>query len=121
MTLIVGQLLAGPAHGFGRMSVEPLEMLVHGAILIMVALDARHAEIAHDLQAFARVGAVAHDVADAGIMRAFLLLDVRQYHLEGIQIGVYIRYDRKLHSFNLLSQTRGNRPPVPPMPLLPSG
>jgi hypothetical protein len=63
----------------------------------VVALDARHPQIPNDVQAFLGIGIITDHIAQAGIVRAVLLLDVLKDNIERIQIGVYIGYDRKLH------------------------
>ena len=63
----------------------------------MVALDARNVHGPDGVQAFLRVGIVTHHIAQAGDVRAFLLLDILQYHLERLQIGVDIGDNRIFH------------------------
>ena len=63
----------------------------------MIPFDTRDVHFTNDIEAFFRIGIVADDIAKAHIVGAFLLFDVLQDHLEGIQVGVDIRYDSKLH------------------------
>jgi hypothetical protein len=77
--------------------VEAVQLFLAGAILIVISFDTGHSDFADYREALFGIGPVTHDVTHAGIMRAFLLLDVIQHHLERFQIRVDISYDRKLH------------------------
>ena len=72
----------------------------------MVSLYAGNVHLADDVQAFLGVGVVADHVAQAGVMRALLVFDVLQNHLERLQIGVNVGYDGKLHAAISLFQIR---------------
>ena len=69
-----------------------------------------HVHLADDLEAFLGIGVVADDVAEAGIVRALLLLDVLQDHLEGLQVGVNVGDNGKLHDTYLAISNPRNSP-----------
>src|SRR5262249_26284592 len=85
------------AHGLCRMRVETVQLNVRRAILVVISFDAGHPHAADDVEAFLGVGVVAHDVAEAGVVRALALLGIRQHHLQRLEVGMYIGYDCVLH------------------------
>ena len=101
LAVVGGQLFAGPTHGLGGGGIEAVERLVGGAVFVVIALDDGDVHLADDIQAFLGVGVIADDIAEAGEMGAFLLLDVLQNDLKRLQVGVNVGYDGKLHVIHL--------------------
>jgi hypothetical protein len=56
----------------------------------VVSLDAWHAHLPDDIQAFFGIGIVSDHVSQTRIVRAVLLFGVLQDNLEGFEIGVDI-------------------------------
>ena len=97
MAFLVGQLGARPVDGFGGVGIETFQMVVGGAVFVVVALDAGDVHVADDLEAFLGIGVVADDVAEADVMRGLLLFGVRQNGVERFQIAVNVSDDGEFH------------------------
>jgi hypothetical protein len=99
LLVVLGQLRARPAHGLGGMRVETFKVGIQRTILVMIALHAGHSHAADDVEALLGVGVVAHDIAQAAIMRDALFLGVIQNDFQRLEIGVNVSDDRELHLF----------------------
>jgi hypothetical protein len=64
----------------------------------VVSLDDGDVHFADHVEALFGIGVIADDIAEAGVMRAFLLLDIGQNDLKRLKIGVNVGYDCKLHA-----------------------
>jgi hypothetical protein len=91
------QLTARPVDGFGGVRVKTFEVILGGAVFIVVALDAGDVHLADDLEAFLGIGVVAHNVAEADDVRGVLGADVFQHDLESFQIAVNVCDDGVFH------------------------
>jgi len=74
----------------GGEGIEAFEGVFAGAVFVMVALDAGNVHGADDVQALLGAGIVADHVTQAYNLVDLLFADVREDHLEGIQIPVNI-------------------------------
>ena len=83
--------------GFGGIGIETFQMVVGGAVFIVIALDAGDVHVADDFEAFLGIGVVADDVAEADVMRGLLLFGVRQDGLERLQVAVNVSDDGEFH------------------------
>ena len=83
---LVVQLRARPVDGVGGGGIEAIEMVVGGAVFVVIALDAGDVHVPDDLEAFLGVGIVADDVAEADVMRRVLAAGVLQNGLEASRL-----------------------------------
>ncbi len=106
------ELGARPIDGLGGGGVEPFEMFLAGAILVVIPLYARHVHGTYDVEALLGIGVVADDIAQAGVMGHLLFFTILQHHLERVQIAVDVGYDGKLHFKNYRSMANPLNPPL---------
>ena len=81
----LGQLVEGLGRGDDR------------GLLVVVALHHRALELLDDLDALARVGVVANDVAQADKLRAGLRARVREHGLKRLEVGMDVAENGKSH------------------------
>ena len=105
LAVVVGQLLARPVDGFGRGRIEAVQVFLRGTVFIVIALDDGDGHRADDVETFLGIGVVADHVAEARVMGDLLLLAVLQNDAKGLQVGVDVGYDGKLHLL-LIAQFR---------------
>jgi len=74
-------------NGFFGERVEALEFLGDGSLFVVIAFHHGTLEIAHDLKALVRVGIVAHDIAQAHIVRDLVLLGVAMTALSASRLA----------------------------------
>ena len=103
---LVVQLRARPVDGVGGGGIEAFEMVVGGAVFVVIALHAGDVHVPDDFEAFLGIGVVADDVAEADVMRRLLASGVLQNGLERLQIAVNVSDDGKLHCISELFQNR---------------
>ena len=92
-----GKLVAGPVDGLFGEWVEADEVVHDRGLLVVVSLDHGAVELAHDVEAFAGVGVVADDVAEADVVGDLVLFGVGEDGLEGLEIGVDVSEDGESH------------------------
>src|SRR5206468_3121540 len=63
LPVFLGQLMARPLNGLGRVWVEPFEIGFSGAILVVIALDAGHPHATDDVEAFFGISVVTDDIS----------------------------------------------------------
>ncbi len=97
VALFVAQLVACPHDGVAGVRVEPTQVGVSGAILVVVAHDARHPHVAHNLHALLGIRVVANHVAQAHVTCAVVFLCILQHHLECLKVGVDITEKSDFH------------------------
>jgi hypothetical protein len=77
--------------------IAAVEMVVGGAVFVVVALDAGKVHVADDLETFLGVGVVADDIAEADDMRGALGANVLQHDLKSLQVAVDVSDDGVFH------------------------
>ena len=85
---------ARPASGDARVGGELVDVEHAGDDEIVVAAQADRGALAHERQALARLGAVAHDVAQAPQLVDSASPGVLEHGLQRRQVAVDVRYDR---------------------------
>jgi hypothetical protein len=96
-TVLVAQLLARPSHGPLCHFIEIASRHRLGSLLVVISLNGWAIQIAHDLDALARIGVVADDIAQANEMRAVMFAGVRDHGLERLQVCMHIAENGKPH------------------------
>ena len=90
--------LPRPLGGEARAARELVERDVSGDREVVVAGEADGGVRLRQLHAGVRLGAVADEVAEAPQLRRVARGNGLERGLEGVPVGVYVRYDRDLHS-----------------------
>ena len=85
----------------GGHGIEAREIEAGGAVFIVVAHDDGAIEFADDFEALFRVRPVADDVAEADVMRAFLLLGMLEDDLQRFQDCVDVAENRVFHGIEV--------------------
>ena len=83
--------------GVGGVGIEAFEVILAGAVFVVVALDAGDVHVADDFETFLGVGVVADHVAEADNVRGILGADVLQHNLEGLHVAVNVCDDGVFH------------------------
>ena len=91
------KLVARPVDGLRGVRVEAVEMIVRGAVFVVVALHAGDVHLADNLETFLGVGVVADNVAEAHDVIRVLGADVLKDHLKGFQVSVDVGDDGVFH------------------------
>jgi len=98
--LLLGELRARVTNGRQRHVVEVFDFAALGGLFVVVALHNGAAERADDFEAFARIGVVAHDVANAHRMSHGLSLHILQYGFEGLEVTVDVSKNAESHAYS---------------------
>lgn len=79
LTVVVGELVAGPLHDLGGARLEIIKGQIRSAVFIVIAFNARSIHAAHNIDASLRVGIISNEVSKKGKMRAALFLCISQH------------------------------------------
>ena len=75
-------------NGIGGVRIEAFEMVLAGAVFVVVPLDAGDAHVPDDLQTFPGARVVSYHVAEADNVGGVLCADILQGDLKGINVAV---------------------------------